>query len=81
MDPEEKLQKREEAKNTLREMGYAVDNLWHIANDVQSKFKCTDAQAYQILNNVLKSEYLTVEINFAIAMEAESEDLEEIEEV
>jgi len=37
-----------EAKEVLKNAGYFVDNLWHV-NDVQTRFECSDEQAYNIL--------------------------------
>ena len=68
------------AKAVLRELGYAVDNLWNIKSDVQKKFPCTDEEAHQILKNVLESENICEEINLAIDMEAQQNKFEEIED-
>jgi len=52
----------ENAKDTLRDAGYYVDNLWHI-NDIINGFKCTDdVQAYKILDKVMTSEQTAVHI-------------------
>lgn len=43
----------EQAKETLKNAGYFVDNLWHI-DDVKVRFKCTDKEAYELLGDVLR---------------------------
>lgn len=43
----------ESAKQFLKENGYYVDNLWHI-DDVKIHFKCTDEEAYDVLDDVLR---------------------------
>ena len=38
-----------DAKELLRKNGYYIDTLYHI-DDVQSHYKCTDAQAMEIID-------------------------------
>jgi len=51
-----------QAKQTLKNVGYYVDNLWSI-EDVQAHHECTNEQSYRILDNVLSSRYIIGEIN------------------
>ena len=52
----------EKAKDTLRESGYYVDNLWHI-KDVMHYFKCEDEdEAYSVLDEVMESEQTAINI-------------------
>lgn len=52
----------EKAKDTLREAGYYVDNLWHI-KDVTDGFKCEDEdEAYSVLDEVMESEQTAINI-------------------
>ena len=48
-------QRIDHARETLKEFGYYVDNLWHI-DDVKSKKECSDDEAYDILDNALQNE-------------------------
>jgi hypothetical protein len=45
----------EKAKQTLKDAGYYVDNLWHI-NDVKKDWRCTDKQSFEILDKVFNGE-------------------------
>jgi hypothetical protein len=58
----------EQAKQTLKDAGYFVDNLWHI-DDVKSKFNCTDEKAQEILNFALTNEATMEQIWFSINLE------------
>lgn len=61
------MNKIEEAKATLREAGYYVDNLWHIA-DVKSKLNVTDdEEAQAILNSALTNDWIMTESDQSIA--------------
>lgn len=53
----------EEAKQVLRDAGYYVDNLWCI-EDVDADI--TDYEKYEILDEVLQSEYIMERINVSI---------------
>jgi len=64
----------ENAKQVLKEAGYFVDNLWTV-HDVKSKYECTDEQAQKNLNDVFSGEYLNGEINVAIDIAAEANNL------
>ena len=50
------------AKETLHNNGYFIESLWHI-EDVKSQFDCTDKEAMEVLNSVLKNPYIIQEIN------------------
>ena len=67
----------EQARKTLKEAGYSVENLWHI-NDVKGLFNCTDLEAEHVLYNALKNEATFDQIWFAIKSHAENEGLEKI---
>jgi hypothetical protein len=71
-------EKAEQAKATLKELGYYVDNLWQI-EDVKGHYDCTDEEAYSILNDVLNSDRIKSEINETIDIEAEAGGLEKKE--
>jgi hypothetical protein len=65
--------KVKEAKDTLRDVGYFVDNLWNVT-DVRHIIKDADEQtAQRILNKVLTSEYIMGQIWEGIRIEAEED--------
>jgi hypothetical protein len=64
----------EEAKQTLRDAGYFVDNLWHVS-DVTINYDCTEEQAKEVLSKALSNEHIFSEIWFAIRYAAEYKDL------
>lgn len=65
--------KVKEAKDTLRNVGYFVDNLWNVT-DVRHIIKDADEQtAQRILNKVLTSEYIMGQIWEGIRIEAEED--------
>lgn len=43
------------AIDLLKSYGYYVNNLWHI-DDVKYKFKCSDEDAYEILENAMEND-------------------------
>ena len=48
----------ENAKKVLKKNGYYVDNLWTTL-DITDRFKdCSDELAYQILNEVMRNDYI-----------------------
>ena len=48
----------EDSRKILKDNGYYVDNLWTTL-DITDRFKdCSDDLAYQILDEVLQSEYI-----------------------
>lgn len=55
------MDKIKQAKAILREAGYYTGNLWHI-NDVKNNHECTDDEAYDILEQVLDSDWITEQI-------------------
>jgi len=65
----------EDAKKILESNGYFVGNLWHVY-DVTSTYKCTDEQAYGVLNDALTNEYLMEQIWDTIYLVAEDLNLE-----
>lgn len=64
----------ESAKQFLKDNGYFVDNLWSV-NDVKGKFECTDEQAQKVLSSALQNEATTEQIQFAINIHAEFDNL------
>ena len=60
----------EQAKGILKNNGYYVENLPRI-QEVQTKFDCSDEQAYNILRNVFNQPHLTETINDLIDIEVE----------
>jgi hypothetical protein len=67
------MNKYTEAKDTLREAGYFVDNLWNVT-DVRHIIKDADEQtAQRILNKVLTSEYIMGQIWECIRIESNEE--------
>lgn len=67
----------EQAKDILKNLGYAVDNLWHIS-EIKDQYNCTDEEAFKVLNGALKNSAIMEEIRFAIGMHADNEKLEKI---
>ncbi len=59
----------EKANQTLKDAGYYVDSLWHI-EDVKKDWKCTDEQAFEILDNIFKGEYFGEVVFDLIGIEA-----------
>ena len=67
------MSKVKEAKDTLRDVGYFVDNLWNVT-DVRHIIKDADEQtAQRILNKVLTSEYIMAQIWECTRIEAEED--------
>ena len=66
--------KIEQAKALLEEAGYFTRNLWHVA-DVIGKFKCTDEQAQDVLNDALTNDATFEQIWLAIDIAGESKSL------
>lgn len=44
----------QEAKDTLKDKGYYIDNLWSVS-DVQSKFNCNEDEAQTVLDKALQT--------------------------
>jgi hypothetical protein len=65
----------DDAKQILESNGYFVANLWHVY-DVTSTYKCTDEQAYGVLNDALTNEYVMEQISDTIYLIAEDLNLE-----
>lgn len=55
------MDKIEQAKAILKEAGYCTGSLWHI-KDVKQYHECTDEEAYDILEQVLDSDWITEQI-------------------
>jgi hypothetical protein len=68
----------EDAKKILESNGYFVGNLWHVY-DVTSTYRCTNEQAYGILNDALTNDYTMTQIWDAIDSVAEDLNLEKNE--
>lgn len=69
----------EQAKQVLEDNGYYVDNLWRV-EDVQTRFKCTDDEAQEVLDQALNSEVTMEQIWFDIDYYAVEQGLIDIEE-
>ena len=67
------------AKHTLENEGYYCGNLWNV-EDVKGKFKCTDEEAYDVLDSALQNDATMGQIWFAIEIHGRDAGLEEIEE-
>jgi hypothetical protein len=64
----------EQAKQVLKEAGYYVENLWSI-EDVKSQYKCTDEQAYDVLDDAFNNERIIEELFIGIDSSANYYDL------
>jgi len=69
----------QEAKAFLKENGYCTDNLWTVS-DVQSKFRCTDEQAQEVISGALENSATMEQIWFAIGFHGEEMGLEKLED-
>tara|TARA_R110000803_G_scaffold52502_3_gene108102 strand:- start:185 stop:460 length:276 start_codon:yes stop_codon:yes gene_type:complete len=69
--------KIEEAKTTLKNNGYFVDNLWS-TEDVFRNFKCTEEEAQEVLEMALTNEATMEQIWFAIDFHGEDNQLTEV---
>jgi hypothetical protein len=79
LKPMERTKGVEKAKETLKKYGYYVDNLWSLP-DVQTQYKCTDEQAYAVLDSVMQGEYTVGQIFESIGETADDLGLTKIEE-
>lgn len=68
----------EEARKFLKEQGFFIDNLWHV-DDVKGKFKCTDEEAQEVLEQSLTNEETMGQIQFSIDEFGELFNLERID--
>ncbi len=68
-----------QAKFTLKQAGYFVDNLWHV-DDVKGRFECDDDLAQSILYDALTNEYIVEKVFDQISDFAECENLKSIED-
>lgn len=64
----------EQAKQVLKEAGYYVENLWSI-DDIKSQYKCTDEEAYDVLDDAFNNERVIEEIFIGIDSSANDHDL------
>lgn len=65
-----------QAKFTLKQEGYFVDNLWHV-DDIKSRFECeNNQQAQELLYNALTNEWIMEQVWYAIDMVCQEENLE-----
>ena len=65
------IRKIQKAKDTLKNAGYFVDDLWNIT-DVNKNYNCTNKESMTVLNAALTNEYIRQEINEAICSNAEA---------
>ena len=76
MNQETKEMLISQAKFTLKQAGYFVDNLWHI-DDIKSRFECeNNQQAQELLYNALTNEWVMEQIWYSIDMVCQEENLE-----
>jgi len=59
---------KEQAIDTLKSLGYYVDNLWHI-DDVQQNYNLDNDDAYEVLDRIMQSEWLVSSIFEMIDLE------------
>lgn len=45
----------DQAKQVLKDAGFYTDNLWSI-EDVKSQYKCTDEEAYEVLDDAFNND-------------------------
>ena len=64
----------DQAKQVLKEAGYYVENLWSI-DDIKSQYKCTDEEAYDVLDDAFNNERVIEEIFIGIDSSANDHDL------
>ena len=72
-------QEIEKAKEVLAKHGYAVENLWHIA-DVKSRYNCTDEEAMEVMNAALQNEATMEQIWYALSFHADDVELKKKED-
>ena len=46
----------DQAKQVLKDAGFYTDNLWSI-EDVKNHYKCTDEEAYDVLDGVFNNDF------------------------
>lgn len=66
--------KIEQARQTLKDAGYQVSNLWHI-EDVKEFYECTDEKAMEVLESALVNQRIMEEVHYTIRVHAEDEGL------
>jgi hypothetical protein len=72
----ENFKKIEQAKKLLAENGYYIGNLWSVT-DVKENFKCTDEEAYEVLDCALQNDATKAQIWFSIDLHARELELKE----
>jgi hypothetical protein len=73
------MSKIEEAKATLRDAGYFVDNLW-MTIDVTDRYECDAETAQEILDSALTHPYIVENVFAIIENKAEELELKEKED-
>lgn len=73
------VKKEEQARQTLKEAGYFVDNLWSI-HDVMDRYECTEEEAQEVLESALTNGWIVEQIHLTIANIAEDFNLKEKED-
>lgn len=69
--------KSKEAKKILTDLGYYTGSLWSI-EDVTDHYKCTDEEAFEVLEMALTNSYIKSEIMEAIKIASEQLNLERL---
>lgn len=69
------LTQEDEAKEVLEKSGKYLGNTWCL-EDVQASYKCTDDEAYEVLDQALQNDATMSQIWFAINFHAEDNGLE-----
>jgi hypothetical protein len=67
----------EKAKDTLRDEGYFVDNLWSV-DDVIGRHDCNEDEAQEILSEALQSEFVVETIRGSIDLQAAEKGLQKV---
>ena len=70
---------KKQAIDTLKSLGYYVDNLWHI-DDVQHNYKLDNDDAYEVLDRILQSEWMMSNIFEMIDLEVKEIEYEQTRE-
>lgn len=69
------VSKEEQARQTLKEAGFFVDNLWSI-DDVMNNYECTEEEAQEVLEKTLTNGWVMEQIYLTIDTVAENLGLE-----
>lgn len=65
-----------EAKKFLSDQGYYSDNMWKV-EDVMIFYKCTESEAYDMLDKAMTSDYILSQIWDSIDLVAKKLNIEE----